>query len=102
VVAQLGWTKANTRALERFNLTDRMRNARKARKALSFSRRTRFHAAMRSISALRYHFHHPHRGLRQPTEAGSWQPRTPAMAAGVTDHLYSSLELMRLCPVGPG
>ena len=24
----------------------------------------------------------------------------PGMAAGIADHLYSSLELMRLCPVG--
>ena len=32
VVADLGWTKANTSAIERFNLTDRMRNARKGRK----------------------------------------------------------------------
>ena len=30
VVADLGWTKANTSAIERFNLTDRMRNATKS------------------------------------------------------------------------
>jgi IS1 family transposase/transposase-like protein len=102
VVASLGWKKANTSAIERFNLTDRMRNLRKARKTLGFSRRTAFHDAMSWISALRYNFHHPHRSLRQPTAEGRWTPRTPAMAAGITDHLFTSLELMRLCPVGLG
>ena len=36
VVADLGWTKANTSAIERFNLTDRMRNARKGAKLCAF------------------------------------------------------------------
>ena len=40
VVAVLGWTKANTSAIERFNLTDRMCNVRKAHKTLRFARRT--------------------------------------------------------------
>lgn len=100
VVARLGWNKANTSAIERFNLTDRMRNARKGRKTIGFSRRTCFHDAMSWISALRYNFHHAHRSLRRRTEEGRWQQRTPAMAAGVADHIYSSLELMRLCPIG--
>ena len=46
VVADLGWMKANTSAIERFNLTDRMRNARKGRKTLRFSRRTDRHDAL--------------------------------------------------------
>lgn len=100
VVADLGWTKANTSAIERFNRTDRMRNARKGRKTLRFSRRADRHDALSWIGAVRYNFHHPHRSLRQPTQQGRWQQRSPAMAAGIADHLYSSLELMRLCPVG--
>jgi hypothetical protein len=28
--------------------------------------------------------------------------RTPAMAAGLADHLFSTLELLRLCPLGLG
>lgn len=102
VVTMLGWKKANTSAIERFNLTDRMRNRRKGRKTLGFSRRSHLHDAMSWISALRYNFHHPHRSLRQQTEEGRWHPRTPAMAAGVTDHLFTSLELMRRCPIGLG
>ena len=99
-VDDLGWTKANTSAIERFNRTDRMRNARKARKTLRFARRTDRHDALSWIGAVRYNFHHPHRSLRRQTEEGRWQQTTPAMAAGIADHLYSSLELMRLCPVG--
>ena len=87
-------------AIERFNRTDRMRNARKGRKTLRFSRRTDRHDALSWIGAVRYNFHHPHRSLRQPTQEGRWQQRSPAMVAGIVDRLYSSLELMRLCPVG--
>lgn len=100
VVADLGWTKANTSAIERFNLTDRMRNARKGRKTLNFSRRSDRHDALSWIGAVRYNFHHTHRSLRQRSDEGRWQHRTPAMAAGIAEQCYSSLELMRLCPVG--
>ncbi len=65
-------------------------------KTMCFSRRIPFHDAMS------YNFHHPHRALRQRIEESRWRKRTPAMAAGIADHIYSSLELMRLCPVGLG
>ena len=102
VVAHLGLDESQHSAIERFNLTDRMRNARKGRKTLRFSRRSDRHDALSWIGALRYNFHHPHRSLRQRTDEGRWQPTTPAMAAGIAEHRYSSLELMRLCPVGLG
>ena len=100
VVARLGWNKANTSAIERFNLTDRLRNSRKARKTMGFSRRIHLHDAMSWISALRYNFHHPHRTLRLRTPEGHWQKRSPAMAAGLTDQIYTALDLMRLNPTG--
>lgn len=102
IVGELGWTKANTSAIERFNLTDRMRNGRKARKTLGFSRRRSFHDWMSMISAVRYNFHHAHRSLRQAQAGGGWQKRTPGMASGLADHIYSTIELLRLCPVGLG
>lgn len=102
VVKDLNWKKANTSAIERFNLTDRARNGRKVRKTLQFSKRARFHDWMSYITALRYNFHHPHRSLRVKTDAGSWLKRSPAMAAGLTDHICSSIELLRLCTVGLG
>ncbi len=100
IVEMLGWTKPNTSAIERFNLTDRSRNARKARKSLTFSRNSRLHDAMSFISGLLYNFHHLNRSLRIKAEDGSWQKRTPAMAAGLATKSFSILELLRLSPIG--
>lgn len=102
VLETLGWKRVNTSAIERFNLTDRCRNRRKARKTLAFSKRGRLHDGMSWISALRYNFLHTQRGLRRRANDGRWEHRTPAMAAGLADHRYSTLELLRLCPVGLG
>src|SRR5207247_10985839 len=44
-----------------------------------------------------YNFCTPHASLRLPAggESGrKWQPRTPAMAAGLTDHCWSVSELL--------
>jgi len=55
-----------------------------------------------------YHVYHnfclPHTSLRQPLpqpaltkgtgSAKQWQPRTPAMAAGLTDHVWSVREIL--------
>lgn len=102
VLDALGWKQADLSAIERFNLTDRCRNRRKGRKTLAFSKRARFHDRMSFISALRDTFRHAHRALRRPTDDGHWERRTPAMAAGLVEHRYSTPELLRLCPVGLG
>ncbi|MEW6737483.1 MAG: hypothetical protein AB1489_39745, partial [Acidobacteriota bacterium] len=57
LVESLGWKQANTCAIERFNLTDRTRNARKVRKSLNFSKDIRQHAGQSFINALLYNFH---------------------------------------------
>jgi IS1 family transposase len=97
VVESLGWTQANTSAIERFNLTDRQRNARKSRKSLNFSRNKRQHDAHSFISACLYNFHHYHSSLRIKTEQG-YQHRTPAQAAGLVSNRFSILDLLRLNP----
>ena len=102
VVQTLGWNQPNTSAIERFNLTDRCRNRRKTRKTLAFSKRSEAHDAMSWIGATRYNFVHPHRTLRQRTPDGRWEARTPAMAAGLADHPFSTIELLRICPIGLG
>lgn len=96
VVQSLGWNKPNTSSIERFNLTDRSRNRRKVRKTLSFSKKQSYHDSMSWINSVLYNFYHTQRGLGQP-----WERKTPAMASGIADHRYSTLELLRLCPISP-
>lgn len=98
VVESLGWKQANTSAIERFNLTDRQRNARKTRKSLNFSKDRRQHDSQSFINALLYNFHHYHRSLRIKTEQGIVK-RTPALAAGIATKRFSVLELLRLNPI---
>jgi hypothetical protein len=82
----------NTSFLERQNLTDRHHNARKSRKTYRFSKDWRFHEAATFFSLYSYNFCWPVRTLREPIGEGRWRKRTPAMAAGLTDHLWSMAE----------
>jgi hypothetical protein len=82
----------NTSFVERQNGTDRHRNARKARKTYRFSKDWRAHEAMTHYTLYRYNFCWAVRTLRQWDERGEWRRRTPAMAAGLTDHVWSTRE----------
>jgi len=43
-----------------------------------------------------YNFCWPHESLRLPALGGrKWQVRTPAMAAGLTDHVWTLEEMLR-------
>lgn len=83
----------NTTFVERFNGTVRQHNSRKARKVYSFSKEFEYHQAMSWFAASYYNFCRPHRGLRE-RDAERWQQRAPAMAAGISDHLWSLPEFM--------
>ncbi len=85
----------NTSFVERHNGTDRHHNARKARKTYRFSKDWRFHEAVTYFTMYSYNFCWPVRTLREPTEAGRWRQRTPAMAAGLSDHIWSLAEWIR-------
>lgn len=78
----------NTAFIERHNGTDRHRNARKTRKTYRFSKDTDVHDAMTYYTMYSYNFCWPVRTLRVRDEHGRWRPRSPAMAAGLTDHLW--------------
>ena len=82
----------NTSYIERHNATDRHRNARKVRKMYRFSKDWAVHEAMTKLSYYSYNFCWPVRTLRQQGEQGRWQPRTPAMTAGLADHVWSYKE----------
>lgn len=82
--------KINTSFIERQNGTDRNRNSRKARKTLCFSKDKTFHDAMTYFIMYSYNFCWPVRTLRIQTEWGERSvPRTPAMAAGLADHIWT-------------
>jgi hypothetical protein len=78
----------NTSFLERHHLTDRHRNARKSRKTYRFSKDWQPHEAMTYFTKYSYNFCWPVRTLRERTDAGGWRRRTPAMAAGLADHVW--------------
>jgi IS1 family transposase len=82
----------NTSFVERQHGTDRGRNARKARKTYRFSKDWRVHEAMTYYTLYRYNFCWVVRTLRQRDDQGRWRQRTPAMAAGLTDHVWSTRE----------
>jgi IS1 family transposase len=81
--------RVNTVFIERANGTDRGQNGRKVRKTYRFSKDWDVHAAMTYFTLYSYNFCWPVRTLREQGEAGRYRPRTPAMAAGLTDHVWS-------------
>ncbi len=82
----------NTSFVERQHGTDRGRNARKARRTYRFSKDWRVHEAMTYFTLYRYNFGWVVRTLRRRDDRGRWQRQTPAMAAGLTDHVWSLCE----------
>ena len=81
--------KVNTSFVERHHGTDRGRNARKARKTYRFSKDWEVHEAMTYFTMYSYNFCWEVRTLRVRGEDGGYQSRTPAMAAGLADHVWS-------------
>jgi IS1 family transposase len=86
----------NTCFVERHNGTDRNRCSRKVRKTYAFSKDWDVHKAATTFSYFSYNFCWPVRTLRTRGEDGRWRDRTPAMAAGLTDHVWSVAEWLTL------
>jgi hypothetical protein len=82
----------NTVYVERHNGTDRNRNARKARKSYCFSKDWAVHEAATYFTLYSYNFCWPVRTLREKIGRKRYRPRTPAMAAGLADHVWSLRE----------
>jgi hypothetical protein len=92
----------NTSVVERENLALRHHNRRLTRKTHAFSKELPWLEKQRWLSLAYTHVVLPHDRLRQqlpmvePTRGrGSprrWQPRTPAMAAGLTDPVWTTDE----------
>lgn len=94
---RLGFSKVNTSAIERHNNTSRQRDRRQTRKSLAFSRESRYHRWMRWLATTLYNFCWDHSSLKH-REEGKVLHRSPAMAAGLTEHLWSIREWL-LCPI---
>ncbi len=96
IVAVLARSKVsrriNTSILERQNATDRHHNARKVRKTYTFSKDWRVHEAMTYFTMYSYNFCWPVRTLAERDEHGSIRKQTPAMAAGLADHVWTMRE----------
>jgi IS1 family transposase len=84
--------RVNTSFVERQNATDRGRNARKARKTYRFSKDWQVHEAMTYLTLYSANFCWCVRTLRVKDEHGRWQERSPALAARLTDHVWTWAE----------
>jgi hypothetical protein len=103
VLAACGWT-INTAFVERLNLDLRQHVAAVGRRVNTLCKQE---AGLRQQVALFHTYHNfclPHASLRLPLpqpeltngtgSAKQWQPCTPAMAAGLTDHVWTLREVL--------
>ena len=82
----------NTSFIERSNGTDRNQNKRKTRKTYCFSKDWEVHNAMTKFTMYSYNFCWPVRTLRIKVSEDVFVQQTPAMAAGLSDHIWSIAE----------
>jgi hypothetical protein len=94
----LGNQQINTSYVERDNLTSRQSNGRLVRKTLSHSKKRYYLRRHLDLEDAVFNFVRPHLSLREklarPINGRKWRRRTPAMAAGLTDHIWSLEELL--------
>jgi len=86
----------HTAYVERTHLTSRQMNGRLVRKTLSFSKELVMLDAACAWEDWVYNLTRPVKTLRIEVNAGRrrWQPRSPAVAAGLTDHIWTVKELL--------
>jgi hypothetical protein len=99
VLALLG---KSTAYVERSHLTSRLFNARQVRKTLAFSKRIEDYRAAAAWEDAYDNLIRPHKSLRLPLADAlpqKWRPQTPAMAAHLTDHIWTVKELLTTLPL---
>lgn len=94
-------TGKRTVYVERTHLTSRLMNGRLVRKTLGFSKRLAMLRAACVWEDMVYNLVRPLKTLRLEVnlENQRWLERSPAMRAGLTDHLWSIHELLWLIPI---
>jgi IS1 family transposase len=103
VLAACGWT-INTAFIERLNLDIRQRVAAVGRRVNTLCRGEERLRDQMVVFQTYHNFVLPHASLRQPLgvpeathgtgSAKRWRPCTPAMAAGLTDHVWTLKEVL--------
>jgi hypothetical protein len=91
-----------TSYIERSNLTSRLFNGRQVRKTLAFSKNVDCYRAAATWEDSYYNLIKPHKSLRLRIDdipGRKWKPRAPAMAAHLTDHLWTVRELLTSIPL---
>ena len=102
VIAKLG---SSTAYIERTHLTMRHMNGRLVRKGLGFSKLLSMHAAQAAWEDMVYNLGRTVKTLRleaQRDPLRRWIKRTPAMAAGLSDHRWTVKELLTTMPLPGG
>src|ERR1700757_4812556 len=103
VLAACGW-QINTSFVERLNLTIRQHVAAVGRRVSTLCKGEDGVRQQLALYHVYYNFCLPHASVRHPppqaepthgtASAKRWQPRTPAMAAGLTDHVWTLREVL--------
>ncbi len=83
-------TQISTSYVERQNLTMRMCMRRFTRLTNAFSKKLENHVLALALYVMHYNFVRTHKTLANP------YPRTPAMASGITDHIWGIEEIVKL------
>ncbi|WP_407542782.1 IS1 transposase (plasmid) [Deinococcus radiomollis] len=95
----LGYTTPNTSAVERHNGTARRMNPHQVRKSLAFARLPHVRQTVSDLVNAVYNYCRVHRSLRvkldEPVGRRQYAQRTPAMAIGIADAVWSMLHLLR-------
>ena len=103
VLAACGW-QSNTAFVERLNLTMRQHVAAVGRRVSTLCKGEDGLRQQLALYHVYYNFCLPHASVRQPVpqpiptngtgSAKMWQPQTPAMVAGLTDHVWTLREVL--------
>lgn len=88
--------RISTSYVERQNLTMRMGMRRFTRLTNGFSKKIECHAHAVSLNFMYYNFARAHQTLRVKNADGSYTKRSPAMAAGLADHIWTTWEIAEL------
>ena len=92
----------STAYIERSNLTSRLFNGRQVRKTLAFSKEVEAYKAATAWEDGYYNLIRPHKSLRLSVLDAAprkWLQRTPALAAKLTDHIWTVKELLTMLPI---